>query len=419
MYALFFREPGGRLAPHDAHAVRDVRAICTSRASRSSWRWSGYALVVWRSFWRAPALILAMTTLSLFFFYKMRIWPEHFWLARRFITAILPGALIFAAAAMFAPLWMRQRDVRGGPRTIGIARSQLASSCARSGPALSRCVAADAHAHRVCRHHPATRELAARFGDNDLVHRRSARSLGRCTRWRCRCRISGRATCSCSADPRPDKPMFREFLAWARTNTTRTCISSAAAAPILLSPGIGSSRCGNGAIPGAGVRSDRLQTSIPRAAARSRSTSRSTGSSTARMPTTRFAWTSAAPTIFMSCGLSSQGTLGGGKTDLSMDQDRSYLVGAAAQGRTAVNWFCSMSGGRPRAPPGARDRVSRRAADRHAPSPTDEFRDYAFRDSRRLAANWRNGRMACRSHSKARPGHRAMSWAAPTIARWA
>ena len=41
----------------------------------------------------------------------MRIWPEHFWLARRFLTEILPGALIFASAAIFAPLWMKELGI--------------------------------------------------------------------------------------------------------------------------------------------------------------------------------------------------------------------------------------------------------------------------------------------------------------------
>ena len=82
----------------------------------------GYALVVWRSFWRAPALILAITMCASFFFYKLRVFPEHFWLARRFVPAILPGSLIFAAAAIFAPLWILQRErLWNDRRIIGVA----------------------------------------------------------------------------------------------------------------------------------------------------------------------------------------------------------------------------------------------------------------------------------------------------------
>ena len=32
-----------------------------------------------------------------FVFYKLRIVPEHFWLARRFLPVILPGALLLVA----------------------------------------------------------------------------------------------------------------------------------------------------------------------------------------------------------------------------------------------------------------------------------------------------------------------------------
>ena len=94
--------------PHDAHAVRMFADLYFTRIAFVL-ALIGYALVVWRSFWRAPALILMITTLAVFFFYKMRIWPEQFWLARRFLTEILPGALIFASAAIFAPVWMARR----------------------------------------------------------------------------------------------------------------------------------------------------------------------------------------------------------------------------------------------------------------------------------------------------------------------
>ena len=84
-YALFLREPGARLAPHDAHALQVfVRMYFTPAAFGLAI--AGYALLVWRSFWRAPALIMTITTLAIVYFFKMRIWPEHFWLARRFLA---------------------------------------------------------------------------------------------------------------------------------------------------------------------------------------------------------------------------------------------------------------------------------------------------------------------------------------------
>jgi hypothetical protein len=56
-YALFFREPGGTLAPQDAYAVRVFANLYLTRVAFGL-ALVGYALVVWRSFWRAPGLIL-------------------------------------------------------------------------------------------------------------------------------------------------------------------------------------------------------------------------------------------------------------------------------------------------------------------------------------------------------------------------
>ena len=67
IYALYFREPGPRVAPHDAHALRVFADLYVTRIVLGL-AGVGYALVVWRSFWRAPALILTITTLALFFF---------------------------------------------------------------------------------------------------------------------------------------------------------------------------------------------------------------------------------------------------------------------------------------------------------------------------------------------------------------
>ncbi len=216
LYALFFREPGGRLAPHDAYSVRTFAnlyftpiAFCLALV--------GYALVVWRSFWRAPAMILAVTTLAVFFLYKMRIWPEHFWLARRFIPAILPGALIFAAAALFAPLWLLPRErLWGGKRVIGAASLAvgvlgvfilgqhylIASQAIRTHIEYANLI-------------PQIERLAGRFGDHDLVlvEARAASDLHTLALplsyiWARNVLVL--------YSPRPDKSSFVEFLAWAR-----------------------------------------------------------------------------------------------------------------------------------------------------------------------------------------------------------
>src|SRR5262249_57188466 len=59
----------------------------------------GFALVVRARFWDDPAFAVLVTAFSLLLFYKIRIVPEHFWAARRFLAVILPGGLLAVAAA--------------------------------------------------------------------------------------------------------------------------------------------------------------------------------------------------------------------------------------------------------------------------------------------------------------------------------
>ena len=214
IYALFFREPGGRLAAHDAHSLRVFVYFYVGLAAFAV-SIAGYALLVWRSLWRAPAFVLALTAMAFFFFYKMRVWPEHFWLARRFVDALLPGALIFMAAFLFAPLWMApavMRDrkwIRWASAAAGVVvvvffgRGYLVAA----QPIRTHIEYADVV--------PRIERLASAFGDNDLVI------------------VEGRAASDLHTlalplsyiwarnvlvmySSRPDKPQLAEFLAWAR-----------------------------------------------------------------------------------------------------------------------------------------------------------------------------------------------------------
>jgi hypothetical protein len=97
-YALFARHPVDKLADYDAYALRTVRdaylywpALLLALA--------GIVLVARPLFWRDPALVTMVCGFAVFFFYKIRIVPEQFWMARRFLPIIIPGALILAAAA--------------------------------------------------------------------------------------------------------------------------------------------------------------------------------------------------------------------------------------------------------------------------------------------------------------------------------
>lgn len=115
LYAFFLREPGGKLVAPDAYALRDFVGL---------YLWwpmfalalAGLVLVARRDFWRDPAFVLIFASFSLFLLFKLRIVPEHFWQARRFLPVILPGALILGCAAALG-------SMRGPWRWPAIARS--------------------------------------------------------------------------------------------------------------------------------------------------------------------------------------------------------------------------------------------------------------------------------------------------------
>ena len=102
------------LAPWDAFALRTFRdayfvwpALIAALA--------GYAMVARREFWRDPAFFLVFAGFSFFFFYKIHVVPEQFWMARRFLPMILPGALLLASGALFGPSTPEhRRTVRRG-----------------------------------------------------------------------------------------------------------------------------------------------------------------------------------------------------------------------------------------------------------------------------------------------------------------
>ncbi len=144
VYALYFRQPDlTTLAARDAYALRTfVQFYLTLPGLLAAL--VGFALVARRSFWRDPALFLTVASFSCFFFYKIRIVSDHFWMARRFLPVILPGALLFAAAAALG--------ARGGP---GIA-SHVAGGNRRhlhraAGGAVRAGHAPDLTSRRVCR----------------------------------------------------------------------------------------------------------------------------------------------------------------------------------------------------------------------------------------------------------------------------
>jgi hypothetical protein len=235
VYGLYFREPTDRLAPHDAHALRMFADLYVTRVALGL-AVIGYALFVWRSFWRAPAFVLTVTTLSLFFFYKMRIYPEHFWLARRFLTEILPGTFVFSAALLFAPLWLTRSD---GPKF-----TRAAPIWAAAGVLVTMWLGQQyLIASEPIRTHveyagiiPKIEQLAAGFGDNDLVLVDSRQASDTHVLALPLAYIYARNVLVL-ANSRPDKPAFARFFDWA-LNQYENIYLIAGGGTDLLSPGI-------------------------------------------------------------------------------------------------------------------------------------------------------------------------------------
>lgn len=161
VYALFLRHPAGRLAAHDAYALRTFANFYVTVPGVLA-ALLGFWLMARQRFWKDPALFLTVAVFATSVFYKIRIVPEHFWMARRFIPVILPGALLFVCAAAFA-------TTTGGWRTKvvrwtvgGIFVVLLASAFMRtSEPVLDH----SEYEGMI----PKIEALAGRFGDDDLV----------------------------------------------------------------------------------------------------------------------------------------------------------------------------------------------------------------------------------------------------------
>ena len=165
-YAFFFRVAAGTLAPHDAESMRTyawyvgpqvlaLLAIAIPTVAR-------------QLFWRDPAFFTTACAYALFFFYKIRIVPEHFWMTRRFVPIILPATLLLVCALA---AWLARRiawRVRPGS-------ASLAASAAVIVVALPIGVQFGVQSAPVIRHVeyagliPRLERLAQRFGDTDLV----------------------------------------------------------------------------------------------------------------------------------------------------------------------------------------------------------------------------------------------------------
>jgi hypothetical protein len=212
-YALCLRSPAGKLADYDAYALRTFAAYYVTLPALIA-ALAGYVVVVRALFWRDPALIVTITAFALFFFYKIHIVPVHFWMARRFLPVILPGTLLFAAAAALTGGRGRLLVTRAIRGPIGIVfLALLAVNYARvAKPVLEHVEYAGII--------PKLEQLASRVGARDLlvVESRDASDVHVLALPLAYIYAKNVLVLASAA---PDKPTFGAFLEWARSRYQR------------------------------------------------------------------------------------------------------------------------------------------------------------------------------------------------------
>jgi hypothetical protein len=219
IYAQGFRAPSRRLAPHDAYALRTFAAFYLTVPGLIA-ALIGLVVIARRLFWRDPGLILLLASYAVFFFYKIRIVPDHFWMARRFLPVILPGALLLAGAAaltgarragqLSGSLWQRPmfRSLIGLV-FVAVLSAQYARASAPLLPHVE-------YAGVI----PRLERLAAQIGDEDLLVTESRNASDVHVLALPLAYIYARNVLVL-ASPVPDKPTFAQFLAWAHTKYRR------------------------------------------------------------------------------------------------------------------------------------------------------------------------------------------------------
>ncbi|MFI5176939.1 MAG: hypothetical protein ACHQO8_00145 [Vicinamibacterales bacterium] len=161
-YAWFLRAPVGKLTDYDAYALRTFTNFYLFPVGLVA-ALAGLLLVARQSFWRAPAFVVVFAGFALSFFYKIHVVPEHFWMARRFLPIILPGAFIFIAALALGPplgrsvTRQRVRLVAGAVLLLWLGREYAVAAA----PILPHVEYAGVI--------PYLERLASKIGDRDLV----------------------------------------------------------------------------------------------------------------------------------------------------------------------------------------------------------------------------------------------------------
>lgn len=207
-YALTLRHPAGKLTDYDAYALRTYASFYVTLPALIA-ALVGYVLVARARFWQAPAFLVALTGFSLFFFYKIHIWPVHFWMTRHFVPVILPGTLLLASAAALMGTRGRGLLTRAIRMPIGIVfLALLALSYARASRPIIHYVE---YAGMI----PKLEHLASTIGNDDLLVVESRNASDMHVLALPLAYIYARHVLVL-ASPTPDKPTFAAFLASAR-----------------------------------------------------------------------------------------------------------------------------------------------------------------------------------------------------------
>ncbi len=214
MYALFLRHPGGRLAAHDAYALRTFTNFYLTLPALLA-ALLGLWLVARRAFWRDPALFVTVAVFSCFFFFKIRIVTDHFWMTRRFLPVILPAALLFASAAALSGTrgtWGLSRGVRSliGATFIAL----LAAHYGRASAPILHHVEYSGLVPRI-------EQLAGTIQDDDLVVAESRDAAGDVHVLALPLAYIYAKQVLVLNSARPDKQAFSAFLDWARSRYRR------------------------------------------------------------------------------------------------------------------------------------------------------------------------------------------------------
>lgn len=228
VYALFFRIPIDRvLHERDAYALRTFTNFYLTLPGLLA-ALLGFALLARSAFWRAPETFVTIAVFSCFFFYKIRIASDHFWMARRFLPVILPGALMLIAAAALSRAFAGatpSRLVRSivGIVFIGVLASQYARAAAPVVPHVE-------YAGLIAK----LEQIAAQVRDADLLIVESRDASDTHVLALPLAYIYARNVLVLN-NRKPDKAAFAAFLEWARTRYERVLFMGGGGTDLLSS----------------------------------------------------------------------------------------------------------------------------------------------------------------------------------------